>query len=137
MLVADTPLDPADTWREQALKASRGLRAALLAYRDGAEVFSGSRFTGAVHAEHMEGTLRLFTATGFTLAQAVRATSDDVHVQPRLRRRGTGRRAAARRAPGGLRRGQRARLLADYPLTAAAGAEIFTDYDRVGSRSPW
>lgn len=25
---------------------------------------------------------------------------------------------------------ERARLLADYPLTAAAGAEIFTDYDR-------
>ncbi|CAM5228021.1 TetR/AcrR family transcriptional regulator OS=Streptomyces tendae OX=1932 GN=GUR47_16425 PE=4 SV=1 [Streptomyces tendae] len=36
--------------------------------------------------------------------------------------------------PGERREGfdvdERARLLADYPLTAAAGAEIFTDYDR-------
>ncbi|MGC0411660.1 TetR/AcrR family tetracycline transcriptional repressor [Streptomyces sp. SAI-195] len=129
-MLAETPLDPADTWRERLLKANRGLRASLLAYRDGAKVFSGSRFTGAVHAEYMEGTLRLFTATGFTLAQAVRATTttymftlgfvtEEQGVEP---------------LPGERREGfdvaERARLLADYPLTAAAGAEIFTDYDQ-------
>jgi AcrR family transcriptional regulator len=74
-MVAGTPLDPADTWRERLLKANRGLRAALLGYRDGAKVFSGSRFTGLVHAEQMEDSLRLFTAAGLTLAQAVRATT--------------------------------------------------------------
>lgn len=129
-MVAGTPLDPADTWRERLLKANRGLRASLLGYRDGAKVFSGSRFTGAVHAEQMEETLRLLTATGLTLAQAVRATNttylftlgfvtEEQGVEP---------------LPGERREGydmdERARLLAAYPLTAAAGAEIFTDYGR-------
>lgn len=129
-MVAGTPLDPADTWRERLLKANHGLRTCLLAYRDGAKVFSGSRFTGAVHAEYMEGTLRLFAAAGFTLAQAVRATTttyqftlgfvtEEQGVEP---------------LPGERREGydmdERARLLADYPLAAAAGAEIFTDWDR-------
>ncbi|AKZ57735.1 TetR family transcriptional regulator [Streptomyces ambofaciens ATCC 23877] len=129
-MVAGTPLDPADTWRERLLKVNRGLRAALLDYRDGAKVFSGSRFTGAVHAEQMEENLRLFTAVGLTLAQAVRATTtayvftlgfvtEEQGVQP---------------LPGERREGydldERARLLAAHPLTAAAGAEIFTDYDR-------
>ncbi|MFH9433660.1 TetR/AcrR family transcriptional regulator [Streptomyces rochei] len=129
-MVADTSLDPADTWRERLLKTNRGLRAALLRYRDGAKVFSGSRFTGAVHAEQMEGDLRLFTTAGLTLPQAVRATTtayvftlgfvteeQGVHPLPGERREG-------------YDLDERARLMADYPLTAQAGAEIFTDYDR-------
>ncbi|CAL9275827.1 TetR/AcrR family transcriptional regulator [Streptomyces rochei] len=129
-MVADTSLDPADTWRERLLKTNRGLRAALLRYRDGAKVFSGSRFTGAVHAEQMESDLRLFTTAGLTLPQAVRATTtayvftlgfvteeQGVHPLPGERREG-------------YDLDERARLMADYPLTAQAGAEIFTDYDR-------
>ncbi|MBB4897383.1 TetR/AcrR family transcriptional regulator [Streptomyces griseomycini] len=129
-MVAGTALDPDDTWRERLLKANRGLRAALLGYRDGARVFSGSRFTGTEHAEQMEDVLRLLTAAGLTLAQAARATSttylytlgfvtEEQGVQP---------------LPGERREGydmdERARLLADFPLAAAAGAEIFADYDR-------
>lgn len=129
-MVAETPLDPADTWRERLLKANRGLRASLLGYRDGAKVFSGSRFTGAVHAQQTEETLRLLLASGLTLAQAVRAATttnlftlgfvtEEQGVEP---------------MPGERREGfdvdERARLLADYPLTAAAGAEIFTDYEK-------
>ncbi|MFD0057665.1 TetR/AcrR family transcriptional regulator [Streptomyces sp. NPDC005047] len=129
-MVAGTPLDPADTWRERLLRTNRGLRASLLGYRDGARVFSGSRFTGAEHAEQMEDSLRLFTAAGLTLAQAVRASTtaylftlgfvtEEQGVQP---------------LPDERREGfdvdERARLLAAYPLTAAAGAEIFTDYER-------
>ncbi|MFE6315129.1 MULTISPECIES: TetR/AcrR family transcriptional regulator [Streptomyces] len=129
-MVADTSLDPADTWRERLLKTNRGLRAALLRYRDGAKVFSGSRFTGAVHAQQMESDLRLFTTAGLTLPQAVRATTtayvftlgfvteeQGVHPLPGERREG-------------YDLDERARLMADYPLTAQAGAEIFTDYDR-------
>ncbi|MFJ8654093.1 TetR/AcrR family transcriptional regulator [Streptomyces rochei] len=129
-MVADTSLDPADTWRERLLKTNRGLRAALLGYRDGAKVFSGSRFTGAVHAEQMESDLRLFTTAGLTLPQAVRASTtayvftlgfvteeQGVHPLPGERREG-------------YDLDERARLMADYPLTAQAGAEIFTDYDR-------
>jgi AcrR family transcriptional regulator len=128
-MVAGASLDPADTWRERLLKANRGLRAALLGYRDGARVFSGSRFTGIEHAGQMEDNLRLFTAAGFTLAQAVRAltttylytlgfVTEEQGVQP---------------LPGERREGydvhERARLMADFPLSAQAGAEIFEDYD--------
>ncbi|MET9787146.1 TetR/AcrR family transcriptional regulator C-terminal domain-containing protein [Streptomyces canus] len=129
-MVAGTELDPSDTWRERLLKSNRGLRTALLGYRDGAKVYSGSRFTGLVHVEQMEETLRLFTAAGFTLAQAVRATStsyfytlgfvtEEQGVEP---------------LPGERREGfdvaERARLMDGFPLSAAAGAEIFQDFER-------
>ncbi|QDI69409.1 TetR family transcriptional regulator [Streptomyces calvus] len=129
-MTAGTTLDPADTWQERLLKANRGLRTALLAYRDGAKVFSGSRFTGIEHAEQMEDSLRLLTAAGFTLAQATRAlnttylytlgfVTEEQGVQP---------------LPGERREGydldERARAMADFPLAARAGAEIFADYDR-------
>ncbi|MFF1443872.1 TetR/AcrR family transcriptional regulator C-terminal domain-containing protein [Streptomyces sp. NPDC058295] len=129
-MVAGTALDPADTWQDRTRKANHGLRAALLAHRDGARVFSGSRFTGTDHAVQMEQNLRLFTAAGFTLADAVRASStayaytigfvtEEQGVYPR---------------PGERREGfdvaERARLLAEFPLSAKAGAEIFEDYDR-------
>ncbi|WSQ11412.1 TetR/AcrR family transcriptional regulator C-terminal domain-containing protein [Streptomyces sp. NBC_01231] len=129
-MVAGTPLAPGDSWRERLLKSNRGLRAALLGYRDGAKVFSGSRFTGIVHAEQMEDNLRLFTGAGLSLAQAVRATgttyvytlgfvTEEQGVQP---------------LPGERREGyaieERARLMADFPLSARAGAELFQDYDQ-------
>lgn len=129
-MVAGTALDAGDTWQERLLKANRGLRAALLGYRDGARVFSGSRFTSLVHVEAMEDNLSLFTSAGFTLAQAVRALSttylytlgfviEEQGVEP---------------LPGERREGydidERARLMADFPLSAAAGAEIFADYER-------
>jgi AcrR family transcriptional regulator len=129
-MVAGTPLAPGDSWQERLLKSNRGLRAALRGYRDGARVFSGSQFTGLVHVEQMEDSLRLFTAAGFTLAQAVRAISttylytlgfvtEEQGVQP---------------MPDERREGydldERARRMADFPLSAAAGAEIFQDYDR-------
>ncbi|MEV6616110.1 TetR/AcrR family transcriptional regulator C-terminal domain-containing protein [Streptomyces sp. NPDC051051] len=129
-MVAGVPLDPADTWQERLRKANHGLRAALRAHRDGARVFSGSRFTGIEHAEQMEDGLRLFTAAGFTLAQAVRATSttylytlgfviEEQSVEP---------------LPGERNEGfdveERARRMSGFPLSAQAGAEIFTDYER-------
>ncbi|MGW0758850.1 TetR/AcrR family transcriptional regulator [Streptomyces sp. NPDC002814] len=129
-MTAGTSLDPGDTWQERLLKSNRGLRTELLRYRDGAKVFSGSRFTGLVHVEQMEDTLRVFTAAGFTLAQAVRTTqttylytlgfvTEEQGVEP---------------LPGERREGfdvtERARLMADYPLSAKAGAELFQDYDQ-------
>jgi TetR/AcrR family tetracycline transcriptional repressor len=77
----------------------------------------------------MEENLRLFTAAGFTLAQAVRVlttsylytlgfVTEEQGVQP---------------LPDERRDGfvvqERARLMADFPLSAAAGAEMFADYD--------
>lgn len=128
-MVAGSALDPADTWQERLRKANHGLRDALRGYRDGARVFSGSRFTGHEHVKEMEDTLRLFTGAGFTLTQAVRATStsylytlgfviEEQGVQPMPDERREG-----------FDVGERARAMAAFPLSAAAGAEIFADYD--------
>ena len=118
-----------DTWQKRLLATNRALRAALLTWRDGAKVFSGSRFTGTEHADEMEATLRILTDAGFTLRQAVRASAalylftigfvtEEQGVQP---------------MPGERREGydvaERAQRMAAYPLAAAAGAEIFGHYD--------
>ncbi|MER7840995.1 TetR/AcrR family transcriptional regulator C-terminal domain-containing protein [Streptomyces sp. NPDC096040] len=130
-MVADTHLDPADTWQDRLRKANHGLRAALLGYRDGAKVFSGSRFTGTDHAPEMEANLRVLTEAGFTLAQAavIGATANAYTIGFVTEEQGV------QPLPGERREGydveERARLLADFPLSAAAGREIFTDY---GSR---
>ncbi|MFI2375207.1 TetR/AcrR family transcriptional regulator [Streptomyces sp. NPDC018964] len=129
MIARDSP-DPDDTWQERLLKANRNLRATLLAYRDGAKVFSGSRFTGIEHAEQMEDMLRLLTTAGFTLARATRAfnttylytlgfVTEEQGVVP---------------LPGERREGfdleERTRMMAAYPLAAQAGGELFENYDR-------
>ncbi|MDX2388680.1 MULTISPECIES: TetR/AcrR family transcriptional regulator C-terminal domain-containing protein [unclassified Streptomyces] len=119
---------PDATWQQRLMTTSAGLRDVLLGYRDGAKVYSGSRFTGTEHAVRMEENLRAFVDAGFTLSQAVRATStayfftlgfvtEEQGVEP---------------APGERREGydvaERATRLADFPLAAAAGAELFQDY---------
>ncbi|GAA2434938.1 TetR/AcrR family transcriptional regulator C-terminal domain-containing protein [Streptomyces glaucus] len=129
-MAAGTSRDPDDTWQERLRKASRGLRAALLGYRDGAKVFSGSRFTGIEHAERMEDDLRLFTAAGFSLPRAVRAlTTAHLYTLGFVTEE-----QGVRPVPGERRAGydmaERARLMAGFPLSAAAGAEIFEDHDR-------
>jgi len=73
-------------WRERLLAANRGLRSALLSYRDGAKVFSGSRFTGTLHAVEMERTLTLFTEAGFTLTETALVTRSGAHVLNRSHR---------------------------------------------------
>lgn len=118
-----------DTWQKRLLATNRLLRAALLTYRDGAKVFSGSRFTGTDHAAEMETTLRLMVDAGFTLRQAVNASAtlylftigfvtEEQGVEP---------------LPGQRRQGydidERGRRMADYPLAAAAGAEIFARFE--------
>ncbi|MEU6193231.1 TetR/AcrR family transcriptional regulator C-terminal domain-containing protein [Streptomyces sp. NPDC047061] len=128
-MAADTRLDPAGTWQDGLRTTSRGLRTALLGYRDGAKVYSGSRFTGIDHAPQQEAYLRLATEAGFTLTQAAAAgrtvnaytigfVTEEQGVEP---------------LPGQRREGydvdERARILADFPLSAAAGRELFTDYD--------
>ncbi|WP_128802767.1 MULTISPECIES: TetR/AcrR family transcriptional regulator [unclassified Streptomyces] len=129
-MVAGTALDPADTWQERMRRTNHGLRAALLAYRDGARVYSGSRFTGTDHAREMEENLRLFTAAGFTLAETVRAnaTAYAYTIGFVIEEQGVKPLPGERRE--GYDLGDRARMLAEYPLAAAAGAEIFEDYDR-------
>jgi AcrR family transcriptional regulator len=128
-MAAATALALVATWQERLMASNRALRALLLRYRDGAKVFSGSRFTGIDHAAEMEATLRVFVDAGFTLQQAVSAASttylftigfviEEQGVQP---------------MPGERREGfdidERAARMSDFPLAAAAGAEIFAGYD--------
>ncbi|MFI1957562.1 TetR/AcrR family transcriptional regulator C-terminal domain-containing protein [Streptomyces althioticus] len=118
-----------DGWRERLLRSNRVLRRTLLAYRDGAKVFSGTRFTGLEHAEQQEANLRLLTSAGLPLTQAARAlqttflftlgfVAEEQGVEP---------------VPGERREGfdveARARLMAGHPLAAEAGAALFGDYD--------
>ncbi|UQA93447.1 TetR/AcrR family transcriptional regulator C-terminal domain-containing protein [Streptomyces halobius] len=64
---------PRDDWQEVLLNACRGLRRALLEYRDGGKVFSGTRMTDESHAASQEALLSRLTAAGFTPGEAARA----------------------------------------------------------------
>ncbi|MET7286010.1 TetR/AcrR family transcriptional regulator C-terminal domain-containing protein [Streptomyces sp. NPDC005573] len=122
--------DPADTWQERLLRTSRGLRSALLGYRDGAKVYSGSRFTGTDHAREIEENLRVFTAAGLGLAQAVNAGRTAVMYTIGFVTEEQG----VRPLPGERREGydieERARRMAEFPLAAEAGRLLFDDYDQ-------
>ncbi|MFI0818666.1 TetR/AcrR family transcriptional regulator C-terminal domain-containing protein [Streptomyces sp. NPDC021098] len=120
----------ATTWQERLVASQRALRRALLRYRDGAKVFSGTRFTGTPHAAPMEAQLRAFVDAGFTPGAGARASFiaytftlgfviEEQAVEP----------MAGERAPG-YDVDERADLIGpDYPLTAAVGADLFLDYE--------
>ncbi|WP_432102399.1 TetR/AcrR family transcriptional regulator C-terminal domain-containing protein [Streptomyces sp. bgisy091] len=129
MLEGELPGPTPRTWQEQMVAYQSALRRALLRYRDGAKVYSGARFTGTDHADGLEAHLRTMVDAGFELWQAVRAgttvnaytmgfVTEEQGVQP---------------MPDERREGydvdERAERLERYPLAAAAGAEIFTNYD--------
>ncbi|WP_328537079.1 TetR/AcrR family transcriptional regulator C-terminal domain-containing protein [Streptomyces sp. NBC_00344] len=118
------------SWQQGLLAYNRALRAMLLRHRDGARVYSGARFTGTEHANSLERHLSAMTACGFGLAQAVGAgtTAYSYTVGFVIEEQGVQPMPEERRE--GYDIEERARRLADYPLTAAAGREIFTDYDR-------
>ncbi|MGW7262416.1 TetR/AcrR family transcriptional regulator C-terminal domain-containing protein [Streptomyces sp. NPDC054842] len=129
-MVADSAAPADATWQERLLAANRGLRAALLGYRDGARVFSGSRFTGIDHAVQMEEQLRFFTGAGFTLAQAARATTTAYLFTVGFVTEEQGMRPPPGESGERFDIGERTARMADYPLAAAAGPEIFQDYDQ-------
>ncbi|MFD6247139.1 TetR/AcrR family transcriptional regulator C-terminal domain-containing protein [Streptomyces roseolus] len=130
-MVADPDTRPAagQSWQELMLAANRGLRAGLLRYRDGAKVYSGARFTGTDHAQDMERQLGALVDAGFSLREAVRASTTAYMYTLGFVTEEQG----TESQPGEVREGfdieERARRLADYPLAAAAGAEIFAGYD--------
>ncbi|MEU6949334.1 TetR/AcrR family transcriptional regulator C-terminal domain-containing protein [Streptomyces sp. NPDC046316] len=130
-MVADPEARPAGdlSWQERILAVNRGLRAGLLRYRDGAKVYSGARFTGTDFAADMELQLGSLVEAGFSLPQAVRASTTAYMFTLGFVTEEQG----TEPVPGQPREGfdveRRAERLADYPLSAAAGAELFTDYD--------
>ncbi|MEU1801188.1 TetR/AcrR family transcriptional regulator C-terminal domain-containing protein [Streptomyces sp. NPDC019937] len=127
---APTGLGPEATWQERLIASQRALRHALLGYRDGAKVFSGTRFTGTGHAAPMEAQLSAFVAAGFAPGPAARASFiaytftlgfviEEQAVEP----------MAGERAPGYDLAERTALIGPDYPLTAAVGADLFEDYE--------
>ncbi|MGP3927462.1 TetR/AcrR family transcriptional regulator C-terminal domain-containing protein [Streptomyces sp. 8N616] len=119
------------SWQDAITFTCRELRKALLGYRDGAKVFSGTRLTDLSHIGAFDSYLGALTGAGFALRDAVNAyfTSyaftigfviEEQSVYP---------------VPGGERDphydvAERAdRIGEEFPLAAAAGADLFSDYD--------
>ncbi len=64
-----------DDWHDLVRSGARGLRRTLLAHRDGARVFSGSRLTDGAVIAALEGPLRVLVAAGFAERDAALAWS--------------------------------------------------------------
>lgn len=60
-----------EDWTEWASATYSSLRKTLLAYRDGAKMFSGTYLTDVALYAPMEASLRRLTDAGFTLQQAI------------------------------------------------------------------
>ncbi|MEU6863893.1 TetR/AcrR family transcriptional regulator [Streptomyces sp. NPDC046876] len=127
-MARDEPQRPTG-WREMLLAANRGLRRALLSYRDGARVFSGSRFTGAEHGEQQEAHLRALLEAGFELPQAVRTLTTTFMYTLGFVTEEQGVHPVAGERREGYDVSERSERLADYPAAAAAGSHLFEDYD--------
>ncbi|WP_128382489.1 TetR/AcrR family transcriptional regulator C-terminal domain-containing protein [Streptomyces cavernae] len=121
---------PPDDWREALAASMRGLREHLLRYRDGAKVYSGTHFTDTSYAAPMEQRLRPLMAAGFTPAQAARAghIAYSYTIGYVIEEQAMG--PDPRSGEEGYDLAARADRLAEYPLAAEAGWEIFQDHDR-------
>lgn len=118
------------TWQEYMAAASREVRRFLLGYRDGAKVFSGTRFTGTDHATPLEQMLRFCVDAGFTPRAAARAwfTVNTYTVGYVIEEQSVFPTPEGERDPAyGL--DDRTRRLAGHPLATEAGWEFFEDLD--------
>ncbi|MFE7192478.1 TetR/AcrR family transcriptional regulator C-terminal domain-containing protein [Kitasatospora sp. NPDC057541] len=127
---AKAPAVP-EAWQEAVAGTCRGLRTALLGYRDGAKVFSGTRLTDSGHAEGQQALLAVLGRAGFELADAVSAFTtayaftigfvieeQAVHPMP------------GERAPGYDPDRRAAGIDPEHALAAAASRELFGDFER-------
>ncbi|MFK4067313.1 TetR/AcrR family transcriptional regulator C-terminal domain-containing protein [Streptomyces sp. NPDC029674] len=121
---------PDADWRVALTAAMRGLREHLLHYRDGAKVFSGTRYTDLSYAAPLEAHLRVLAEAGFAPGPAARAwfTAYNYTIGYVIEEQSTG--PAPGRDEDGYDLVARAERLAAYPLAAAAGEEMFRSHDR-------
>ncbi|MGW1073542.1 TetR/AcrR family transcriptional regulator C-terminal domain-containing protein [Streptomyces sp. NPDC002537] len=119
-----------DTWQERLTAAIREMRRHLLAYRDGAKVFSGTRFTDTSYATPVERILRDCVEAGFTPRAAARAwwTVCAYTVGHVIEEQSVYPTPTADRDPV-YEMTDRARKLSGHPLTTEAGWEFFGDLD--------
>ncbi len=117
-------------WREALVETQRAFRRSLLSYRDGGKVFSGTRFTDTSYAPPMEAHLRRLVDGGLRPRAAFRAafTANCYTVGYVIEEQAMGPDPGRGESGGqGYDLEARARRLADYPLTAEAGFELFGD----------
>ncbi|MFJ5776823.1 TetR/AcrR family transcriptional regulator C-terminal domain-containing protein [Streptomyces sp. NPDC093094] len=119
----------AQDWREAFFRMMSGLREHLLRYRDGAKVYAGTRFTDMSYAEPMEANLRLLTEAGFTPHAAARAwfTAYSYTIGYVIEEQSMGPDPAT--GAGSYDLEARAERLAEQPLAAQAGSEMFLRRD--------
>ncbi|WNI29687.1 TetR/AcrR family transcriptional regulator C-terminal domain-containing protein [Streptomyces sp. ITFR-6] len=129
MLEEDLPGPAPQGWQDQLVAYNSGLRRGLLRYRDGAKVYGGAQFTGTDHADGLEGHLRTMVDAGFELWQAVRAGTTAYSYTMGFVSEEQGVRPMPDQRREGFDVAERAERLARYPLAAAAGSEIFANYD--------
>ncbi|MFG3531491.1 TetR/AcrR family transcriptional regulator C-terminal domain-containing protein [Streptomyces sp. NPDC047917] len=129
MLAEDLPEPGPERWQDQLVAYNSALRTALLRYRDGAKVYSGAKFTGTDHAGGLEIHLRTMVDAGFELWQAVRAGTTAYSYTMGFVTEEQGVRPMPDERREGFDIDERAARMAAYPLAAAAGAEIFANYD--------
>ncbi|GHE45213.1 TetR family transcriptional regulator [Streptomyces longispororuber] len=129
-MTADLGDIPDDGWEAALTSAMRTLRRHLLRYRDGAKVYSGTRFTDTSYAAPMEDWLRRLTSAGFTPGAAARAwlTAYSYTIGHVIEEQAMGPRPDE--DEGGYDLAARAERLKDFPLAAAAGDELFRSYDQ-------
>ncbi|MGD3106767.1 TetR/AcrR family transcriptional regulator C-terminal domain-containing protein [Streptomyces sp. YGL11-2] len=121
------------TWQEMLVATCSTLREALLGYRDGAKMISGTRMTDDSFAAPLELFMSHFTAAGFALPEAARAwwtaynftigvviEEQSVYPDPA---------APQLRDPAYDVADREGRLAADYPLAAKAGRQMFGDFE--------
>ncbi len=118
-----------EDWAAALARSMRGLRSHLLRYRDGAKVYSGTHFTDISYAAPMEAQLHRLTRAGFTPGTAARAwlTAYSYTIGYVIEEQATGPDPAT--GGDGYDLAARAERLKDYPLTAAAGEEMFRAYE--------
>ncbi|MEU1073961.1 MULTISPECIES: TetR/AcrR family transcriptional regulator C-terminal domain-containing protein [unclassified Streptomyces] len=116
-------VSPDAPWQEQLAGFNRALRAMLLSYRDGAKVYGGARFTGTDHAGALEALLSAMGAAGFGPSEAALAgtTAYAYTMGFVAEEQGMG------AEPFDV--GARAARLAEYPLAAAVGPDLFEGYE--------
>ncbi|MGK5639828.1 TetR/AcrR family transcriptional regulator C-terminal domain-containing protein [Streptomyces sp. URMC 126] len=117
------------TWQETLADSHRALRRELLSYRDGAKVYSGTRFVGTSYAVPMERYLASLVEAGFTLRAAARAfyTAYCFTIGYVIEEQSAA--DDPERGMKGIDVAERAERLAEFPLAAAAGADLFGDAD--------
>lgn len=130
-MVKGSAFDAIQDWHDWASATYSSLRKTLLAYRDGAKMFSGTYLTDVDLYAPMEASLRRLTDAGFTLRQAVVGLSAlySYTIGFVIEEQATELTPGKPDPQYDLARREKRVNKQLYPLAAAAGAEMFVQHD--------